>query len=258
MNILFVGDVVGRPGRKVLYHYLRQTQEQNEVDFTIVNVENAAGGFGITGEIAEEILKAGADVLTSGNHIWDKREVFDFLAREPRLLRPGNYPKGAPGEFAHVGEAKTGVRVAVINLQGRVFMPLTDCPFQFAQREIPRLAKETPIIVVDFHAEATSEKMALGWFLDGQISALVGTHTHIPTADTRILPKGTAYVSDVGMTGPYDSIIGMEVEGSLGRFLTGFPNRMEVADGPATFASVLITVDETTGRATAIKRIDRG
>ncbi|RPJ83620.1 MAG: TIGR00282 family metallophosphoesterase [Acidobacteria bacterium] len=257
MKILFVGDLVGRPGRKLLKDHLAAVQEEYRVDYTIVNVENAAGGFGITPPLAEEILEYGVDVMTSGNHVWDKREVFDYLNREARLLRPGNDPKGTPGSFVHIGESRAGTRVAVMNLQGRVFMPLTDCPFRLAEKEVQRIVRETRIIVIDFHAEATSEKMALGWFLDGQVSAVVGTHTHIPTADWRVLPKGTAYVSDVGMTGPYDSIIGMEVDGSLSRFLTGLAPRMEVASGNPRFSAVLLDVDESTGLARSIRRIER-
>jgi len=257
MKILFVGDIVGRPGRKLLKDHLSPLQQEYDVDYTIVNVENAAGGFGITPGLAEEILGYGVDVMTSGNHIWDKREVFEYLNRETRLLRPGNYPKGAPGSFVHIGESRTGTRVAVMNLQGRVFMPLTDCPFRLAEKEVQRIARETRVIVVDFHAEATSEKMALGWFLDGRVSGVIGTHTHIPTADWRILPKGTAYVSDVGMTGPYDSIIGMEVDGSLSRFLTGLAARMEVAADNAHLSAVLLDVDESTGQARSIRRVDK-
>ncbi|MFB3902302.1 MAG: TIGR00282 family metallophosphoesterase [Acidobacteriota bacterium] len=257
MKILFVGDIVGRPGRRLLKDNLPAVQQEYDVDYTIVNVENAAGGFGITPALADEILGYGVDVMTSGNHIWDKREVFDYLNRESRLLRPGNYPKGAPGSFVHIGESRTGTRVAVMNLQGRVFMPLTDCPFRLAEKEVQRIIRETRIIVIDFHAEATSEKMALGWFLDGQVSAIIGTHTHIPTADWRILPKGTAYVSDVGMTGPYDSIIGMEIESSMSRFLTGMTPRMEVASDNARFSAMVIDVDETTGSARSIRRIEK-
>ncbi len=257
MKILFVGDVVGRPGRKLLKDHLSPVQQEHDVDYTIVNVENAAGGFGITPPLAEEILEYGVDVMTSGNHVWDKREVFDFLNREPRLLRPGNYPKGAPGSFVHIGESRTGTPVAVMNLQGRVFMPLTDCPFRLAEKEVQRIARETRIIVIDFHAEATSEKMALGWFLDGQVSAIIGTHTHIPTADWRVLPRGTAYVSDVGMTGPYDSVIGMELDGSLSRFLTGLAARMEVASENPRFSAMLLDVDESTGMARSIRRIEK-
>lgn len=257
MRILFVGDVVGRPGRKLLKDHLSAIQQEHDVDYTIVNIENAAGGYGVTPPIAEEILQYGVDVMTSGNHIWDKREILDYLGRESRLLRPGNYPKGAPGSFVHIGESRAGTRVAVMNLQGRVFMPLTDCPFRLAEKEVQRIARETRIIVIDFHAEATSEKIALGWFLDGQVSAVIGTHTHVPTADWRVLPKGTAYISDVGMTGPYDSVIGMEVEGSLSRFLTGLVSRMEVASGNARLSGILLDVDESTGLARSIRRIDK-
>jgi metallophosphoesterase (TIGR00282 family) len=221
-----------------------------------VNVENAAGGYGVTPEIVQEILAHGVDALTSGNHLWDKREILPYLPQEPRLLRPANYPRGAPGSSYYVGESRAGVKVAVVNLQGRVFMPPTDCPFQWMQREAPRLARETPVIVIDFHAEATSEKAALGWFVDGQVSAVVGTHTHIPTADARVLPKGTAYITDVGMTGPYDSVIGMRIEGSLARFLTGLTPRLETASGAPCLSSVVIEVDESTGLARSIRRCD--
>jgi len=257
MKILFVGDIVGRVGRKLLKDHLSDVQKDHQADYTIVNVENAAGGFGITPAIAEEILGYGVDVMTSGNHIWDKREIFDYLDREPRLLRPGNYPKGTPGSWTHIGESPAGIRVAVVNLQGRVFMPLTDCPFRLIEKELPRITKETPVIIVDFHAEATSEKMALAWFLDGKVSAVIGTHTHIPTADERMLANHTAYISDVGMTGPYDSVIGMEVQTSLSRFLTGLHTRFEVASGHPRFCAALIEVDESTGHATSIRRIDR-
>jgi metallophosphoesterase (TIGR00282 family) len=257
MNILLVGDLVGRVGRKLLKAHLAAVQKEHEVDYTIVNIENAAGGFGVTPTIAAEILDCGVDVMTSGNHIWDKREAFEYLDREPRILRPGNYPKGAPGHWTHVGESRAGTTVAVANLQGRVFMPLTDCPFRLIEKELPRLAKETPVVIIDFHAEATSEKMALAWFLDGKVSAVIGTHTHIPTADARILPGRTAYISDVGMTGPYDSVIGMEAQASLSRFLTGLHSHFEVASDHPLFCAVLIGVDESTGHATSIRRIER-
>lgn len=256
MKILFVGDVVGRPGRHLLRDKLKQIQSEHRIDFTVVNVENAAGGFGLTPAIAKEILSCGVDVMTSGNHIFDKKEIFDFFALEPRLLRPGNYPPGAPGNYQFLGETPAGIQVGVLNLQGRVFMPMTDCPFQMAEREIPRLQRQAAIIIVDFHAEATSEKAAFGWFLDGKVSAIVGTHTHIPTADGRILPKGTAFISDVGMTGSYDSVIGMTVESSLPRFLTSLLSRFEVATQSPRLCSVVIDIDESTGHARGIKRLD--
>ncbi len=256
MKILFVGDVVGRGGRQILRERLREVQNKHQIDFTIVNVENAAGGFGITASIGRQIFDYGADVMTSGNHIWDKKEVLDYFAQEPRLLRPGNYPPGVPGNFEYVGLTDRGETVAVVNLQGRVFMPIIDCPFRVAEREIRKLVDRTQVIVVDFHAEATSEKMAFGWFLDGQVSAVIGTHTHVPTADARVLPKGTAYVSDVGMTGSYESVIGMQVDGSLSRFLTGLPSRFQVANQAPRLASVIVEVDESTGAAQSIQRLD--
>jgi 2',3'-cyclic-nucleotide 2'-phosphodiesterase len=256
MKILFVGDVVGRIGRRLIREKLPGLQENNQVDLTIVNVENAAGGFGITKEVAREIMSHGADVMTTGNHVWDKAEVTEYLNEEPRLLRPANYPKGAPGSGLYLGETPAGIQFAVINVQGRVFMPLVDCPFQAMQKEVQKLTRDAPVIVVDFHAEATSEKQAMGWFLDGQVSAVVGTHTHVPTADARVLPKGTAYVSDVGMTGPFDSIIGMKVEKSLSRFLTGLPSRFEPATDYPRLCAVLIDVDEATKLARSIRRVD--
>ena len=255
MKILFVGDVVGRAGRKILEERLPEIQQEHEVEFTIANVENAAGGFGVTPSIAEKILGYGVDVMTSGNHIWNKKEVFDYFDRQPRLLRPGNYPPGGPGQCQFVGEARSGVLVAVINLQGRVFMPIIDCPFQFAEREIPKLARQASVIVVDFHAEATSEKVAFGWFMNGKVSAVIGTHTHIPTADARVLPEGTAYISDVGMTGSYESVIGMEVDASLSRFLTGLPSHFKPASEEPCLSSVILDIDESDGSARSIRRL---
>lgn len=256
MKVLFVGDIVGRPGRHLLRDKLKEIQSEHRIDCTIVNVENAAGGFGLTPALAKEILSYGVDVMTSGNHIFDKKEILAFFALEPRLLRPGNYPPGVPGNHQFVGDTQAGIQVGVINLQGRVFMPMTDCPFQMAEREIPKLQRQAAVIIVDFHAEATSEKAALGWFLDGKVSAIVGTHTHIPTADARILPKGTAYISDVGMTGSYDSVIGMTIESSLPRFLTGLIHRFEVATQSPRLCSVIIDIDESTGHARGIRRLD--
>lgn len=256
MKILFVGDVVGRPGRRILRDRLQEVLSRESIDFTIINVENAAGGHGITPSIADEILALGADVMTSGNHIWDKKEVLGYIGQQPRLLRPGNYPPGTPGGFSVVVPSPSGVPVAVINLQGRVFMPMIDCPFQMAEKEIPGLKRQAPIVIVDFHAEATSEKIAFGRFLDGQVSAVLGTHTHVATADAQVLAEGTAYVSDVGMTGPSDSVIGMKVEPSLKRFLTARRQRFEVATGPCIFSSVVLDVDEESGEARSIRRLD--
>lgn len=256
MRILFVGDIVGRGGRTILSEKLPAVKQDQQIDYTIVNVENAAGGFGVNAPIVKTILGLGVDVMTSGNHIWDRKEVFDLLAKEERLLRPGNYPPGLPGQYLHLGTSTTGVPVAVVNLQGRVFMPVIDCPFRFIDGLLERLRTEAAVIVVDFHAEATSEKMAFGWYVDGRVSAVVGTHTHVPTADARILPKGTAYITDVGMTGSFESVIGMEVEGSLSRFLTGIAGRFEPATRQPRLSSVVLTVDETTGRALDISRCD--
>jgi len=256
MKILFVGDVVGRGGRRVVRELLPSIQERFHVDYTIVNAENAAGGFGLTPKIAREILSVGVDVLTSGNHIWDKRELWAHLDEEERLLRPGNYSASLPGNWNHVGETAAGIRIGVANLQGRVSMPLTDCPFRMVDRELGQLHKKTRVWILDFHAEATSEKVAMGWFLDGRVTAVLGTHTHIPTADARILPQGTAVITDVGMTGSYESVIGMKTEGALQRFLTGLPGRLEVETESPKLCAVVIDVDEGTGRARSIQRVE--
>lgn len=253
MKVLFVGDIVGRSGRKILEEKLPIVREEHNIDFCVVNVENCAGGFGTTPKLAEKTLSLGVDVLTSGNHIWDRREVLEYFDRQPRLLRPANYPPGLPGSHCFIDEAKS---LAVLNLQGRVFMPLIDCPFQFVEDHLEGLRETCKIIIVDFHAEATSEKMAFGWFVDGRVSAVVGTHTHVPTADARILPEGTAYVTDVGMTGAYDSVIGMQIEGALARFKTGVSGRLEPAVGSPQFSSVIVDIDESTGKARSIQRCD--
>ena len=216
VRILFIGDIVGRPGRDLVKQGLRAIVEHHAIDLVIANAENAAAGFGITREIGEQLLDLGIDVMTSGNHIWDKREALDYIGIEPRLLRPANYPAGAPGNGTYLARTSLGVSVGVINVMGRVFMLAIDDPFVVVRREIEALKARTRIIFVDFHAEATSEKIAMGWHLDGLVTAVVGTHTHVQTADDRILPKGTAYLTDVGMTGPHDSIIGVEVEAALG------------------------------------------
>lgn len=255
MNILFIGDVVGDPGRRAIAAHLGPLREQGKVDFCIANAENSAGGFGITREIADELFKLGVDVLTGGNHIWDKKEVLDFIDREPRLLRPANYPSGVPGARSGVFTSSSGNRVAVLSLMGRVFMAAIDCPFRCADELIPGLRAETPIIVVDMHAEATSEKVAMGWYLDGRVSAVIGTHSHVPTADERILPGGTAYQTDAGMTGPYDSIIGVEKEMAIQRFLTQTPRRFTTASGDPRLSGAIISVDEKTGRALGIERV---
>ncbi len=254
MRILFVGDIFASPGRHILADHLADIKQTNQIDLAIANAENSAGGFGITPAIAEELLAMGLDVLTSGNHIWDKREIYDYLARQPRLLRPANYPADNPGSGVFVASGRNGVPCAVINLQGRTYMPATDCPFRKADQILSELDPSVKVRFVDFHAEVTSEKMAMGWYLDGRVSAMAGTHTHIPTADTRILPGGTAYQTDVGMTGPYDSVIGVKKELVLPRFLTALPVRMEAAKGSPELHSVIVDVDETTGKAVSIRR----
>lgn len=225
----------------------------NQIDLAIANAENAAGGFGITPAIAEDLFALGLDVLTSGNHVWDKRELYDYLNRQPRLLRPANYPD-APGHGLVTVRARNGVECAVINLQGRTYMPSTDCPFRKADTLLNQIDPAVKVKFVDFHAEVTSEKMAMGWYLDGRVSAVVGTHTHVPTADSRILPGGTAYQTDCGMTGPYRSVIGVDTDTILQRFLSGLPVRMEAAKHGAELHSVIVDVDEETGKARTVRR----
>src|SRR5271169_3366565 len=252
MNILFIGDIFASPGRRIVADHLQDIVQSNRIDLAIANAENAAGGFGITPAIAEDLFALGLDVLTSGNHVWDKRELYDYLNRQPRLLRPANYPEG-PGHGLVTVKARNGVECAVINLQGRTYMPSTDCPFRKADSLLAGLAN-TKVRFVDFHAEVTSEKMAMGWYLDGRVSAMVGTHTHIPTADTRVLPGGSAYQTDCGMTGPYDSVIGVRKDVILERFLTAMPVRMEPAKGSAELHSVIVEVDDASGKAVQIRR----
>jgi hypothetical protein len=256
MNLLFIGDVFGRPGRDLVRKGLRPLTSYYGIDFVVANVENAAGGFGITREIGDSLAAAGIDVMTSGNHIWDKKEAVDYVAAEPRLLRPANYPAGVPGRGSVLARTDTGRGVGVVNLMGRVFMGALDDPFSAAVREIDAFAGRTRVILVDFHAEATSEKIAMGWHLDGRVTAVIGTHTHVQTADERILPNGTAYITDAGMTGPHDSIIGTERAPALARFLTGMPSRFEPAVGNPRLHGVVIAVDDATGKATAITRLD--
>jgi metallophosphoesterase (TIGR00282 family) len=255
MNILFIGDIFGRPGRDLVRRGLGPLVDRFDVDFVIANVENAAGGFGITREIGDMVAGYGVDLMTTGNHVWDKKEALDYVAAEPRLLRPVNYPPGVPGRGSALGRTADGRGVGVINLMGRVFMPALDDPFAAALREVEAFAGRTRVIVVDFHAEATSEKMAMAWHLDGKVSAVIGTHTHVQTADERVLPRGTAYLTDAGMTGPHDSIIGSEPEAVLARFRTGLPSRFEPATGNPRLNGALIAVDEGTGRAAAIRRL---
>jgi metallophosphoesterase (TIGR00282 family) len=253
VKILFIGDIFGSPGRRIVADHVADIVKTNQIDLAIANAENAAGGFGITPAIAEDLFALGLDVLTSGNHVWDKREVYDYLNRQPRLLRPANYPEG-PGHGLVTVKARNGVECAVLNLQGRTYMPATDCPFRKADCLLSQIHPAVTVRFVDFHAEVTSEKMALGWYLDGRVSAVVGTHTHVPTADTRILPGGTAYQTDCGMTGPYRSVIGVDTETILQRFLSGLPVRMEAAKHGVELHSVIVDVDEETGKARAIRR----
>jgi 2',3'-cyclic-nucleotide 2'-phosphodiesterase len=259
MKLLFIGDIVGRPGRDLVRQGLKALAQIHGVDLVIANGENAAAGFGITREIGDQLFGFGIDVMTSGNHIWDKKEALDYIAREPRLLRPANYPDGVPGHGVAVVQSRTGVPVGIINVMGRVFMTSLDDPFSLARREAERLrADGVRVIFVDFHAEATSEKVALGWYLDGLVTAVVGTHTHVQTADNRVLPGGTAYLTDVGMTGPHDGVIGVEKAPVLQRFLTGLPSRFETAAGDPRLNAVVITADDASGRASAIERVSLG
>ncbi len=254
MNILFVGDIFASPGRQIVAENLPRIVYSEQIQLTIANGENAAGGFGITPLVAQELFSSGVDILTTGNHIWDKKEIQEYLPREPRLLRPANYPDGLPGTGVTVVSSFGGIPCAVINLQGRVHMPATDCPFRKADEILSSLDSTVKVRIVDFHAETTSEKVAMGWYLDGRVSAVLGTHTHVPTADTRILPQGTAYQSDVGMTGPYDSVIGVQKDIILRRFLTLIPIRMEAAKKDVELHAVIVDVDETTGRARSARR----
>ncbi len=256
MRVLCVGDVLGRPGRRVLREMLHRVQSEYRIDFTIANGENAAGGFGMIPEKFQELMPLGIDVMTSGNHIWDRKEVYDLLNQTDRLLRPLNYPPGVPGRGWTVVDSQIGVPVAVVNLQGRVFMPPIDCPFRGIEAVLAELRRRTPIIFVDFHAEATSEKVAMGWFLNGKVSAVFGTHTHVQTADERILPDGTAYITDLGMTGPHDSVIGMDVEGSIQRFLFHLPSKFTPETRGHRLNALVVEVDPETGRATGVERLN--
>lgn len=255
MKILFLGDVVGKPGRRALAERLTALRRECGADLTIVNGENAAGGRGITPAIADEMLELGVDVITSGNHIWAQQSIVAYLATETRLLRPDNYPPGAPGSGVYIGHTRADQPFAVINLQGRVFMPDIDCPFQAVDAAIEEIGERAKVIFLDMHAEATSEKLSMGWYCDGRVTAVVGTHTHVPTADSRILPGGTAYCTDVGMTGPYDSVIGTRPDLALERFLTARPVRFQVASSNLRLAGVIVDADLETGRAKTIRQV---
>jgi hypothetical protein len=257
LRILFIGDVVGRTGRQALSCQLHRLIDKHQVDLVIANGENAAAGFGLTAKIAGELFEQGVDVITSGNHIWDKREIYEQLDRQERLLRPANYPPGLPGRGSGLFATSSGIQVGVINLEGRVFMNSLDCPFRAADQLADELRRHTPIILVDFHAEASSEKMALGCYLDGRVSAVIGTHTHVQTADERILAGGTAYITDAGMTGSRDAVIGIRKELAIEKFLTQLPVRFEVAKKDAWLCGVLVEVEEETGRALRVERIQQ-
>jgi 2',3'-cyclic-nucleotide 2'-phosphodiesterase len=256
LKILFIGDIIGRPGRRIIKTFLQELIHSELIDMVIANGENSAGGFGINREVCQELLVAGVDVITMGNHTWDNKEIYQLFERERRLIRPANYPGGTPGEGYYIAETQKGVRVGVLNILGQVFLDPLACPFHTANECIVDIKKKTNIIIIDFHAEATSEKTALGWYLDGQVTAVLGTHTHITTADERILPKGTGYITDVGMTGPSNSILGINPDIVIKKFLTHLPARFEVASGPIELNAVILDIDDA-GTTTSIRRIRR-
>jgi len=253
LNVLIIGDLVGRPGRNALKQYLHDKSQ--DFDFIMVNGENAAGGKGITQEIVYELYNSSVDFITLGNHTWDKKEILQFIDRDLNLIRPANYPPGTPGKGSKVITLRNKQKIGIINLSGRVFLHNLDCPFRAADTIIKEMREETPIIIIDFHAEATSEKIAFGWYMDGQVSAVVGTHTHVQTADERILPQGTAYISDIGMTGPRNSVLGMDKDVIIRKFLTQMPMRFDVAKGEVLFCAVALKIDESTGKCMDIQRI---
>ncbi len=255
MNILFIADIFGSPGRRAVRDLVPELVSSMGVDFLIANVENAAAGFGVTKDILEEMKSLGVECMTSGNHIWDRREALPLLDQEPLLLRPHNYPDGVPGTGVKTFVSRGGITIGVLNLMGRVYMRELDCPFRTAEREVARLREQTPVILVDFHAEATAEKMAFAWHLDGRVSAVIGTHTHVQTADERILPGGTGFITDAGMTGPHDSVIGVQKEQAIRKFLTQLPTRFEPAGGDVRLQGVHLDVDEATGRCRHIERV---
>ena len=258
MKVLFIGDTVARAGRSILHQHLKSIQDEFAIDLTILNCENAAAGIGVTPKIADELFDWGVDVLTSGNHIWDKKEILPYLDSNPRILRPANYPEGNPGRGLAVVTARNGEKAAVVNIQGRVFMPTIDDPFRVIENTLSVIPSDVRVIIVDMHGEATAEKVAMGWYLDGKVSAVLGTHTHIPTADETILPEGTAYQTDVGMTGPFQSVIGVMTDRVLKRFLSQMPVKFEPASQDARLNAAVVDVDSETGKARSIERIKRG
>lgn len=254
MNILVIGDIVGKPGRAIVKALLPRIQRENEISFTIANAENAAGGRGLTKDVKDELLGAGIDMLTMGNHVWDNKAIFSFIDDEPRLIRPANYPGDCPGQGFHIYNAAINKRVAVINASGRIFLPPMDCPFQVVSEIIKDIKDSVDCIIIDFHAEATSEKLAFGYYFDGKVTAVLGTHTHIQTADEKLLPEGTAYITDLGMTGPIHSILGMEKDPIIQKFINARPARFEVANGPAQIQGVILKLDETSHKVLEINR----
>jgi metallophosphoesterase (TIGR00282 family) len=254
LRVLFIGDIIGEPGRKTLRAHMRGLTDRHRPDVVIANGENAAGGFGITPDIADELFSLGIHVLTSGNHVWDKKDIEPYLMKQDRLIRPANYPEGNPG-FGSVVISTDAGKAAVLNLEGRVFMSNLQDPFRIGEREVQSLKRETPVVIIDFHAEATSEKIALAWHLDGKASAVIGTHTHVQTSDERILPGGTAFVTDAGMTGPIDSVIGVKKEQAIARFLYQTPHRFELPKGPVQLNAISLDIDGETGKANSIERI---
>ncbi len=255
MKVLFIGDIVGKLGRNAVKALLPSIADRFKIDFVIANGENIAGGFGLTDELVRDLYAFGVNVITTGNHVWDKKEFAGYIVKDNRVLRPLNYPPGVPGAGSIVLSTAGGAKIGVINLSGRVFMPPLDCPFRAARAAIEEIQKETRTVIIDFHAEATSEKVAFGYFVDGSVTAVIGTHTHVQTADEKLLPKGTAYITDVGMTGPAVSVIGIEVQQIIDRFLLGMPAKFETAKGPAVLSAVVLDIDPETGRASAIQRL---
>jgi metallophosphoesterase (TIGR00282 family) len=255
MKVIFIGDIVGKVGRTTLKALLPNLVDRYKIDLVIANGENLAGGFGITDKTANEVFNCGVHVITSGNHIWDKKESIPYVAKENRILRPANYPPGVPGYGSLIHTVSNSIKVGIVNISGRVFMSAIDCPFRVGEEEVKRLREDTKMIIVDFHAEATSEKIAFGYFVDGKVSAVIGTHTHVQTADEKILPNGTAYITDVGMTGPSVSVIGIEREQIIERFLRQMPMKFETAKGQGILSAVVVEINEDTGRAVAIQRL---
>jgi metallophosphoesterase (TIGR00282 family) len=255
MKVLLIGDIIGKPGRRLLEMHLPVLLQRHHLDFVVANAENAAHGFGVTPDVADELFRIGVDVLTSGNHIWDKKEIIDYINKDGRLLRPANYSAISPGKGYTIANSRNGSKIGVLNLQGRVFMGPSEDPFAIGMDIVEKLRRETPIILVDMHGEASSEKQAMGWFLDGKVSCVFGTHTHVPTADQRVLPGGTAYVTDIGMTGPYDSVIGIDKEQIVQKFLDQMPTRFRIASENPILQCILVEIDSNTGRALSIERI---